>query len=660
VNELSAGEDASDDQVEIKTSKRSRRRSALDPDGDSDDNDGDRDGQPASTHVMTDNIKANLDVTASDLSNEESIQALARMSFGESAKTFQTTPPDLSLVKWQGRIKDMAEARRIFKIESDVENDDQPILLPGMCSTLLPSQVTAAASIWACLADHPGFLLCDGVGMGKTCAALTVLIKDVELSPDPIETLILCPEGLQEVVWKAEIERHFTNLISHVKVIKTEEDWKQLVDPSNVASRERIVIVSYTLLQRTRKSSSTYIDLLAFKPKLVIADETQKLANSRTQVSKDIIALCNSTPFTIAISATPTPGSCRDIWSSLRMVGALQGDKPFGIWVRSIPKQYSDQLVKLQDWLRQPWYISRQLSEFPGMQAITSNPTSQRSVKCTPNGPEATVLRVLQSMIEQAIKTEQSKLRSKSNADLLDSSSVIFELLEGMRRLVYSYECFRQWYRRPDTHTFELPNWCLEDIDEAILAEKHTIKMRSLIQWIKTALDQNARAKILVVGRDELFIAPLIDCFGPEFTDGMLLFDKEDRSPSSASSCWLRYDSTLHDRDSKNRVLENFIQDDRNKVLLGPIASLAEGKNLQRCTHLYFVDVPRSETSLVQTEGRLIRPGQTNSVSIKRFITTKSPDVLYEILICHDRLNLGNETHPYLSLKQANRMKGLY
>jgi SNF2 family DNA or RNA helicase len=45
-------------------------------------------------------------------------------------------------------------------------------------------------------------MLCDAVGMGKTCSALTVFIKDIQETASPRKTLVLCPGGIQSLVWK--------------------------------------------------------------------------------------------------------------------------------------------------------------------------------------------------------------------------------------------------------------------------------------------------------------------------------------------------------------------------------------------------------------------------------------------------------------------------
>lgn len=46
-----------------------------------------------------------------------------------------------------------------------------------------------------------GFLLCDDVGMGKTCSALTVIVEDIHVEGDVRQTLVLCPGGIEKSTW---------------------------------------------------------------------------------------------------------------------------------------------------------------------------------------------------------------------------------------------------------------------------------------------------------------------------------------------------------------------------------------------------------------------------------------------------------------------------
>ena len=149
-------------------------------------------------------------------------------------------PPDMQLIAWDGPVKSAVEAMGILGLA------DMREPLPGMAFSLTPEQLLAAASIWymvrtlailrsmhvdssnSCASiylisdftayirnslafsrsqiDNPfentsGFMLCDSVGMGKTCAAMTVFVRDQRGGKAIKPTMILAPAGIQFAVW---------------------------------------------------------------------------------------------------------------------------------------------------------------------------------------------------------------------------------------------------------------------------------------------------------------------------------------------------------------------------------------------------------------------------------------------------------------------------
>lgn len=84
--------------------------------------------------------------------------------------------------------------------------------------------------------------------------------------------------------------------------------------------------------------------------------------------------------------------------------------------------------------------------------------------------------------------------------------------------------------------------------------------------------------KILVVGADEAFMAPLQRLLTPE--------EIGRRSPVYL------YTSSEGSRNTKDDILSDFQNDPNGGILLGPVGPISEGKNLQFCNHLYMLDTP--------------------------------------------------------------------
>jgi hypothetical protein len=200
-------------------------------------------------------------------------------------------PPDMQLIAWDGPVKSAVEAMGVLGVVDFREP------LPGMAFSLTPEQLLAAASIWymvrtlailcnkhvdsssscACIsfisdftafirnspafsrsqADNPfeqtsGFMLCNSVGMGKTCAALTVFVRDQRGGQAIKPTMILAPAGIQFAVWMVstawgsnvqglcadrcgrlradEIRKHTPSLVDRVSVVTTPEEWKAFIE----------------------------------------------------------------------------------------------------------------------------------------------------------------------------------------------------------------------------------------------------------------------------------------------------------------------------------------------------------------------------------------------------------------------------------------------
>lgn len=159
-------------------------------------------------------------------------------------------------------------------------------------------------------------------------------------------------------------------------------------------------------------------------------------------------------------------------------------------------------------------------------------------------------------------------------------------------------------------------------------------------------LDRNPNAKILVAGYDKLYQTVLLARLSKL---GIHLWNGARQGRSQV----MIFDSMIKDHENKRQLLETFASENIS-ILMGQIAPLSEGKNLQMCDHLFLLDLPyvfritlhvrsywltlqganrRSTASGEQIEGRLVRNGQIRPVMIGRFVTQTGADALYAKLL---------------------------
>jgi hypothetical protein len=97
-------------------------------------------------------------------------------------------------------------------------------------------------------------------------------------------------------------------------------------------------------------------------------------------------------------------------------------------------------------------------------------------------------------------------------------------------------------------------------------------------------LDRNPNAKILVAGYDKLYQKVLLARL---WKLGINLWNGARQGRSQV----MIFDSVIKDHENKRQLLETFASENIS-ILMGQIAPLSEGKNLQMCDHLFLLDLP--------------------------------------------------------------------
>lgn len=144
-------------------------------------------------------------------------------------------------------------------------------------------------------------LLADSTGLGKTLQSLLAVAERPDLRP----AVIVCPASLK-LVWEAQAMQHLGMRID-VLSGRGGKDTPWFVSPN-------VVVVNYDILHDWLPA------LEAIKPKIVVADEAQMLANPETKRTRAMKRLVGGVKHFIAISATPCTIRPIQLWPVLNML----------------------------------------------------------------------------------------------------------------------------------------------------------------------------------------------------------------------------------------------------------------------------------------------------------------------------------------------------
>ena len=117
------------------------------------------------------------------------------------------------------------------------------------------------------------------------------------------------------------------------------------------------------------------------------------------------------------------------------------------------------------------------------------------------------------------------------------------------------------------------------------MIRRHSPNACSYSAEIIRIVEIDETAKILVVGHDNVFLTPLQERLQVRGFKRLTDFQ-------TSAKRMICFDSTIDDRDAKERMLIQFATQNSIPVLMGPMVPLSEGKNLQMCNYLFILDCP--------------------------------------------------------------------
>lgn len=176
--------------------------------------------------TLTNQLGSMYDMAQDELDNKDLVMAHGRMIVEdfENDRLLRGEDfvgmPRMETSLWDGKTREMSEALKILGLESE------ELPLDGMQFPSTSLQLQATATMYELVsrsadvlqpttdtftlvsqADQPyeqtrGFMLCDAVGMGKTCMAMSIFVKDLRDAHAVRPTVILCPSGIAKTVWQ--------------------------------------------------------------------------------------------------------------------------------------------------------------------------------------------------------------------------------------------------------------------------------------------------------------------------------------------------------------------------------------------------------------------------------------------------------------------------
>lgn len=145
-------------------------------------------------------------------------------------------------------------------------------------------------------------LLSHQMGLGKTVITLGYMRRN----PDAAPTVVVCPASVK-YAWEYEAARFGIRAdIANGQTPPAEN--------SQVRRPSRLLIINYDILR-------FWVDRIQqLKPKLLVTDECQLLANRETKRTQAAVELARSIPYMLALSGTPLTNRPAELWPTLNML----------------------------------------------------------------------------------------------------------------------------------------------------------------------------------------------------------------------------------------------------------------------------------------------------------------------------------------------------
>ena len=238
-------------------------------------------------------------------------------------------------------------------------------------------------------------------GTGKTLTSIKIIQRYRREELPGLKTLIVCPIGVINDVW---IEGDLKKYAPELKAISLWRDFALLNEPAD------IYLINYVGFKTILE------ELITAKFDMIIVDESSKMKNHNSQITKAILKIRDYIPRRFILSATPWPNSLLECWAQMAFINPrLLGDNYFNFRSRFFYNSPGDR-------------TGYKYIVLPGRKKELLSLISQRAVfyskkECLPYLPDLIMTsRTLSMSNDQAIAHEQ--MRTKLLIEFEDTTKI--------------------------------------------------------------------------------------------------------------------------------------------------------------------------------------------------------------------------------------------
>lgn len=142
------------------------------------------------------------------------------------------------------------------------------------------------------------------IGTGKTLTALQAF-EDRRKEDTTLKLLVICPISLISAAWGAEIEK------------ATDYSYHSLRDKK--FKEADIYIINFESVI-TKSMQATIINITRKNRVMVVVDESQRLKNPKSIISKTLLAMAFNFSYRVIMSGCPAPNGYNEYWAQLQFI----------------------------------------------------------------------------------------------------------------------------------------------------------------------------------------------------------------------------------------------------------------------------------------------------------------------------------------------------
>lgn len=414
-------------------------------------------------------------------------------------------------------------------------------------------------------------LIADEMGLGKSLESLAIIDQKKSY---PV--LIICP-AIAKYNWEAEIKKWLNN--NNIIILSGRNDDSDISKFDFVIANYEIVIEA----KNTKKTKQTTLQTLSkAKFETLICDESHKLGNKKSKISKTMINAFLSIPNKMLLSGTPFKNGPYELITQLKLLGVL---KKFG-GVSYFTRRY----------------CNPELTQF-GMQYGSANELElQENLRkiCMIRHKKEDVLLDLPDKIKQEVYFDIDLFKYKSVKDKVKDwyNKKLNEFKKELEAEEYGiFDKHMMIAKKKEAMTIAekmvMLNFAMQEVAK--------LKMEQCYQFIQDYVDSGSPCIVFAYHRD------IVDMIYEKFKDVSVMLK-----------------GGMAD-EAKN-IQDEFQNNPDKKIFVGSIMASSTNLTLTKASGVIFVELPWTPADVDQGESRAQRIGQKNTVNVYYLLAKNTID----------------------------------